>query len=398
MTNKLVFTHYKDNLMGLIIDEKEQLLEVHPFTSNKSTNVGDIYVGKVMSVKPNIQSAFVDIGEEDNVFVSLANANQVFYAKRHGKTKPVVQDDEILVQIEKDAHKTKLAKAVTDFCLTGKYVVLTTDKPAIFVSSKIIDTDVRNTLKAMAKPFLTKQYGFIMRTNCMDVEETLILEDIKRLTEHYEHIIAILPYRSAKQRLVTHDEPFLSLIRDFNTTDVDALLFDDKAYYTTAVDYLTEHHETAILDKLSLSDSNTIPYSSQLNLNKKIEQLLSKKVWLKSGASLIIEPTEALVSIDVNTEKSNRKTNSEETVFQTNLEAASEIMRQIRARNLSGIIIIDFIDMKKESHKQALMVHLRKHAKLDSLKTVIVDMTPLGLVEITRKKVKPTLNEQLKLL
>lgn len=392
MAYKLITTKLDGHIVCALLDEKERVIEVHPFKDTLSTKVGNIYVGKVQMIKKNIHSAFINIGEDDNVFVSLKDSAHYHYANKLSQSSELVMGDEILVQIQKDAHKTKLAKGITDFCLTGKYTVLTTDQPAVFVSSKITNDQKRIGLKKMLKKHITEQYGFIGRTNCQDASKEVIVSEIEALAAQYNHLMEILPYRSCGQKLLSQGAPHMTLLKDFYDHEIESFYYDDEVLYAQAKDYVASNFDD-MTEKFILTEE-PIDLATKLNLRKKIEKLLQTKVWLKSGASIIIEPTEALTAIDVNTEKTLSKKNQEETITKTNLEAANEIIYQIRARNLSGIIIVDFIDMNAKEDKEKLLTVLRKLALNDPQKTTIVDMTKLGLVEITRKKRKPPLKEQ----
>lgn len=392
MAYKLVTTRVKGHIVSVLLDEKERLIEVHPFVESNVSLIGNIYVGQVKTVKSNINSAFVDIGLEENVFVSLGESNHVHYAKKNGKKAEIVQGDQILVQIQKDAHKTKLAKAVTDFSITGKYIVLTTDKSAAFISSKITNDERRLELKHMLRKYLQPEYGFIARTNCENIEDDFLIEEMNQLAQQYAHILSVLPFRAKGQKLFVQDAPYMSLLKELYDDEVILYMYDDLEIFNSVKDYVNETLPE-MAEKLVFKESERT-YEVQLNLETKVAKLLQKKVWLKSGASLIIEPTEALTVIDVNTEKTLSKKSIEETIFKTNMEAAQEIMYQIRARNLSGIIIVDFIDMKEAGQKKELLKKMTAIAIKDPQKTTIIGMTNLGLVEITRKKRKPTLKEQ----
>jgi ribonuclease G len=391
MSKKLVTTRYNENILSTLLDEKERVLEVHLFSGEVETDIGNIYVGTVKTVKKNIQSAFVDIGKVDNVFLSLLESKNIYYAKKVGKGQVLVPGDEILIQIQKDAHKTKLAKAITDFCITGRYVVLTTDKPSVFISSKITEDDERLRLKNLIKNYVSKSFGFIVRTNCSFVSDELVIDEVQKLIQLYEKILKTLTFRSTGQRIYTQGSPYMTLLKDFNEDEVTSYIYDDQNLYNEVEIFLSENHPE-IVHKLMLVEEEMSLYN-YFNVQSKIDKLLHKKVWLKSGASIIIEPTEALTVIDVNTEKTLSKKQVKETIFNTNMEAAEEIAYQLRARNISGIIIIDFIDMIDPEDKNKLMQRLRYLTSFDRIKTTIIDMTALGLVEVTRKKIKQPLSE-----
>jgi len=381
--NKWITTTIKGRLIGALLDEKNQLIEVYPFSEKEQSNIGTIYVGRVQTIKKNIEAAFIDIGEE-NIFISLKESKHFFYAKKNGKKEMLVQGDEIIVQIQKDAHKTKLAKGVTDFCLTGKYLVLTTDQSTICLSSKITDITTRRRLKKLVKNMADPAIGFIIRTNSQAVEEDVILSELDTLTKQYQTLLSKLSYRQKGQVLVTQESDYISILKNMYEDQVSSYLYDDQDIYNQVVSYATISMPS-ILEKLQwINEDSTLGMT--LSLDHKIQKLLRKKVWLPSGGSIIIEPTEALTVIDVNTEKTISKKKVDLTIYKTNLEAAKVLMHQIRARNISGIIIVDFIDMYEEEKKHALVRFLRELAKEDPMKTIILGMTRLSLIEITRKK------------
>lgn len=383
-------TSIKDRKVGVVLDEKDRLIEIYPFSESSTSRIGAIYVGRVQTIKKNIDAAFVDIGGE-NVFISLKEAKHIFYAKKHGKCDTLVQGDEIIVQIQKDAYSSKLAKAITDFCLTGKYLVLTTDEQVIHLSSKIIDKNVRNRLKKLLREKADSSVGFIIRTNSQIAEEDVILSEMELLMNKYTEIINKLPYRQKGQELLVQAPEYITTLSNMYEAKISRYIYDDEQIYNNVYKYV-EEYMPSILDKLELVDG-VGSLAIKLSLEQKIEKLFRTKVWLSSGASIIIEPTEALTVVDVNTEKSLSKKNADITIYRTNIEAADMIMYQIRARNISGIIIVDFIDMYNKEKKHELIHHLRELAKKDPMKTVILGMTKLGLVEITRKKSRADLDE-----
>lgn len=392
MPNRVITTKLNDKILTFLLDERDQILEVDVH-GGQSLQVGDLYIGRVEQIKPNINSCFVNIGSE-NVFVSLLDNRHVFYAKRISEKKIVSQGDEILVQIEKEAHKTKLAKGTTDFTLTGKYILLTTDKDQVFISSKIRSSKIRKQLTQLVSPYICDAYGFIIRTDAENADPASIKAEINNLIEQYKSLIGKIPYRSGQQILLRQNKGHASVIFNQYLSQTEGFYYDDESLYQEAIDAASDIIDFP-LEKIHLKEQQSGTYLELYNLRKKLHRLMVPKVWLKSGGSIIIEPTEALTVIDVNTEKSMVKKNQADTLLATNLEAAKAIMREIRARNISGIIIVDFIDMTKEHHNASLLSELRQLAKEDPIKLTIVGMTKLGLVEMTRKKLHPPLWEKL---
>lgn len=270
---------------------------------------------------------------------------------------------------------------------------MTHGSPAIGISKKIEDADERQRLKDLVKPYVCKDYGFIVRTNSAYVREDLIIREIKNLIDIYENIRTYGVHKTCFSLLYRTPPNYICDIRDGYSDQVDEFVTDDTELYENMKEYL-EKHQPEDLEKLRLYQDSTISLSNLYGIKEKLKDAIKPMVWLKSGGTLVIQPTEALTVIDVNTGKAIAgKKQVQETFLKINLEAAREIARQIRLRNLSGIIIVDFIDMELQEHKDLLMKELENYLKRDPIKTTLVDMTTLGLVEITRKKVRKPLHE-----
>lgn len=370
--------------VSALLGHKQELVEVQT-DDQVGHGVGAIYVGRVEQVKKNINSAFVKIADGEKVFLSLNEVDHFFFTKKIGKGFLPVQGDELLVQIEKEAHKTKLAKATANLVLTGRYVILTTDKKNIFVSSKIRREKLRKIYKGRLKSKVTNDFGFIIRTNAekvtieeIEAEMDILSSDFYTMTEH-------LNYKSLYQTLYRPEPKYLTMIRDLKLTEPLTVIACDEhicAEVQALID-LQKIDGTVVRGNYPDDEALMNAYS----LRDKLSKLFMKKVWLKSGATIIIEPTEAMTVIDVNTEKSLSKKKSNETILKTNIEAAEMIVYQMRVRNISGILIVDFIDMKSEADKNTLLENFDRLCAKDSVKTTVHGMTVLGLVEVTRKKI-----------
>lgn len=400
MSYKLVTTKENNIIYCALLCEKNKLVELYPINySNNAIKsyVGNIYIGKVVSVVKGINAAFIDIGLEDNAYLPLNEVSTIIYTNNKDKKAPIVQGDELIVQVTKDAHKTKGPRITTDISIAGRHCVLTKNKCFLGISSKITDETERRRLKKIFNSYITKEYGFIARTNAKEISDNEITVEIEGLINTYKNIISKSSYRTSKQCIYTQPKKYITILRDLFSPDIVEYIYDDEIIYNEVKQYLESNIQSE-LSKLRLYTDESINLFNLYGFSSKIDKALQEKVWLKSGASVIIQSTEALVAIDVNTEKFKGKKNIEETIFRTNIEAAHEITRQIRLRNLSGIIIIDFIDMLEQDNKDKLMEELEILLNKDRIKTSLIDMTPLGLVEITRKKTDRTLNEKLKVL
>ncbi|MCR5727390.1 MAG: ribonuclease E/G [Lachnospiraceae bacterium] len=392
MGNSIVIVRSENKIITALFHERE-LVTIGLESEEKKVKVGDIYIGKVQNIVKNINGAFVEIAEKKICYLPLSeNENPVFCDGKEGK--PIKIGDEILVQIAKDTAKSKAPLASVKLNLTGRYVVLTKGKPTVGVSGKISDEDERKGLKELVKPLLGKDYGFIVRTNAAGADEKDVLKEASDLKEKYESLVTQKVHGTCYSKVYSAPPSFIWEIRDGYSYEIDNIKTDDKDIYDSIKEYLMSQPKEE-QEKLEFYDDSNLSLSVLYGLEGKLQKALQDKVWLDSGAYLVIQPTEALVSIDVNTGKViTGKQNTEETFFKVNCEAAEEIAAQMRLRNLSGIIIVDFIDMKKEEHRKQLLTKLREEIAKDHITTRLIDMTPLGLVEITRQRIRKPIYEQ----
>jgi len=399
MNLKLIITKHTDTVVSALFDGMN-MVQVSLSPADKEDILGNIYLGKVKNIVNNINAAFVEIADGRMCYYSITENRHPIVANRvnqneNEKTKDVQirVGDELIVQVTKEDVKSKAPVVSSNINLTGKYVALTHGSPAIGISKKIEDADERQRLKDLVKSYVCKDYGFIVRTNSAYVREDLIIKEIKNLIDIYENIRTYGVHKTCFSLLYRTPPNYICDIRDGYSDQVDEFVTDDTELYENMKEYL-EKHQPEDLEKLRLYQDSTISLSNLYGIKEKLKDAIKPMVWLKSGGTLVIQPTEALTVIDVNTGKAIAgKKQVQETFLKINLEAAREIARQIRLRNLSGIIIVDFIDMELQEHKDLLMKELENYLKRDPIKTTLVDMTTLGLVEITRKKVRKPLHE-----
>ena len=393
MNNKLIITK-QDNRIISAIYEGNDMVQVNIDHTDNISVLGNIYIGKVKNIVKNINAAFIEIGDGKMCYLSLEENLHPIYTKPKLTDKLVV-GDELIVQISKEDIKTKAPVVTTNINFTGKYVVLIHGRSMVGISSKIEDDEERKRLKNLMKAFKEDSYGFIVRTNAVHMGEERIHEEIMFLKKKYEELKQFGVHKSLFSLLYQNPPGYICDIRDGYAERIDEIVSDDAEIYNNMKEYL-ENYQKEDLGKLHLYKDDMILLKNLYSINTKLEKGLNEKVWLKSGATLIIQPTGALTVIDVNTGKAiSGKKNVEETFFRVNMEAAQEIAKQIRLRNLSGIIIIDFIDMSKQEYKVKLMKVLEELFRKDPIKTTLVDMTALNLVEVTRKKVRKPLHEQI---
>ncbi len=379
---QLVILKLNDKLISSFL-ENDELTEVFIDHVNKPSVLGNIYLGKVKNVIQNIEAAFVEIGAGKLCYLPLTEGLQKI-------------GDEIIVQVIKDNVKSKKATVSTKLTFTGRFVVLVKGQGGFSVSSKILEIDEWERLHLLKDRMNVEGYKVILRTNSTEVSNDVIWEEFSCLKKICEKVEKFGHQRTSHSLLYENMCPYLTYLRDTKAGSLNRIITDDKDIYEEIKAYMETNQKNEVR-KLEFYHDESYSLNHLLGIESKLEKALSKKVWLKSGGSIVIEPTEALTVIDVNTEKSvkgNRK--PETTFFKINMEAAKEIARQLRVRNLSGIIIVDFIDMKEEKHREELLIELRKELKEDKVKTLLIDMTPLGLVEITRMKEKKPLHEQIR--
>ena len=401
MENKLIITK-KDNIIISAFFEGKDMVQVSLNTSEEEGILGNIYLGKVKNIIKNINAAFVEIEDGRMCYYSLGENRYPIMAKEQeyneNDTKlieaQVKVGDELIVQVAKEDVKTKAPVVSSNLNLTGKYVALTYGKASVGVSAKIIEEKERRRLKDIAKRYEHKEYGFIIRTNAAFMPEEKIVAEIQKLIEAYKNLRKYGVHKSRFSLLYKTPPNYICDIRDGYTENADEFITDDEELYNNIKEYL-ELYQSEDLDKLRYYKDINLSLANLYGVNEKLGEAVRPMVWLKSGGSIIIQPTEALAVIDVNTGKAVAgKKKVQETFLKVNREAAKEIAKQIRLRNLSGIIIIDFIDMDLKKDKELLMLELDEYFKKDPIKTTLVDMTALGLVEVTRKKVRKPLHEQ----
>lgn len=347
----------------------------------RALRIGDIYVGRVDHVVKNIQAAFVEVQKQVMCYLPL---------KEFGAEK-VVAGQEFAVQVKKAAVKTKQAVVTRNLEFAGKYAVVTVQNHARTISTKIKEEAARQRLRHLLADYEDAPFGIILRTDCQEAGEEQIRAECERLLNEAETVVNRSKSRTRFTKMFRSDMELIKYVRDGKRGAFDRIITDEREIYEKL------RKEPACSDEtIVFYDDDFYSLDKLLGISSKLEKARKKHVWLKSGGSLVIEPTEALTVIDVNTEKAiDGKRSSETTFFRINVEAAREAARQIRIRNLSGIILIDFIDMKEKAHEEALLLELRKEFAKDPVRTAVIDITKLGLVEITRMKVRRPLHESL---
>lgn len=413
-TGKILILKLYDKLLSMLIRDN-QILSIQAQKKDSYT-IGNIYVGKVQNISANIGAAFVDLGGGYLTFLPMTEAKDAFVTNRKPDGTLKI-GDEILVQIVKDPMKTKLAGVTAKISLSGTYVVAgmpkSVGKKPVDASMDIMDETSATTSLIQVSSKLSKKQQMkfrnmealqkiaetcplIVRTNAGELEEIEpLLAEAEKLSEQLRHIAEIADKRTCYSCLYQSQPDYVNFVQNTYQTEYEEIVTDLPEVY----EVLQKEMSNVLSgnDKaLRLYEDAGLPLYKMYSVETRVKELLDKKVWLKSGGYLVIEPTEALISIDVNTGKCEKGKNKEETSFQINMEAAEMIALQLRARNLSGMILVDFINLKKKEHESRLMEYMKSLLKQDSVTASVVDMTGLGLMELTRKKVSPSFAEQMK--
>jgi ribonuclease G len=392
LKNKLIITRWKDYIFTILYDGK-RMVEVCAEKEDSGQILNNIYVGKVKNIVKNINSAFVDIGGNRVCYYSMEENKKPIFTGQKSNNK-LCEGDDIIVQVLREQVKTKPPMVTCNLNFTGKYAVLAVGKHGIGVSNKIREEEEKKRLKEIVEPYVAEDYGFIVRTNAKGIAADRLTKEVSGLIKRYKDLIERGKHRVSYQLLEKSPPLFLSEIRDVYRDILEEIVTDDIEIYEEIREYLKEYQPDDE-KMLRLYQDDQLSLRKLYSLEHELDQALREKVWLKSGAYLVIQPTEAFVVIDVNTGKYIGKKKTEETFLKINLEAAEEIARQLRLRNLSGIVVIDFIDMEKEENRELLMERFREMLKKDPVPVYLVGMSKLNLVELTRKKVRRPLHEQL---
>lgn len=380
-----------------ILTEDQKIMELQLEPENRKSILDNIYVGQVENVAANIQAAFVRIAPDVRGYLSLEEGKTaIFSAGRTADNHPLKPGDELLVQVSRDAMKGKLPALSGNLNFTGKYLVLTTGDKKFGLSKKLSVED-RKRLSGwfedeIQKP--DKEYGLIVRTNAAEAEKEELEREFKHLREMYQKVAVNGRSRTCCSLLYQPEPEYIRRIRDTYSQKLEEIVTDIPEYYQQIYAYLEESSPQE-LSKVRMYTDKLLPLYKLYRIESAIDEIWHEKVWLNSGGFLVIQQTEAFVSIDVNTGKFTGKKKVQETYRKINLEAAQEIARQLRLRNLSGIILIDFINMENPDHIDELFHVLKKHLKKDSVRCRAVDITPLNILEMTRKKVRRPVIEDL---
>ena len=394
--NKLVITTEKDIVYyGYFRDGKA--VELYCEKKNSGSILGSIYAARVQKVAEGINGAFLDLTADLAAYYNLSPSRKPLKLSP-GHEDRLCGGDLILVQVKKEATGTKLPVADAYVNLSGKYFVFSLEQMGTRISAKIRKKEERDRLKAVVSSWRSGRsdftYGIIVRTNAAGAAEEELLEELSELGERFDRILKKAGTCPEKSQLYREAPYFIRLARDLPFHELDEILTDDPEILAELEDYYQGDNNARIREKIRLY---TDDYSLYLlyRFGHYYDLALCRRTELKSGGSIVIDTTEAMVVVDVNSGSVLKKKKEAQTIFETmNKEAAAEIIYQLRLRNLSGIILIDFINMKEEGSRQRVLEYLKNEAAKDRIPIRVIDFTALFLVEMTRNKVRKSLKEQ----
>jgi len=399
VARKIVIDNSNGEVRAAVIEDGK-LADLFIERSRHPSVLGNIYKGRVENVLPGMQASFVDIGLEKNAFLyvddAMASLPEIVKATKNGddvelpisRGKSIKEllktGQDVLVQVTKEPIGTKGARVVTDVTLAGRYVVLIPSVNYVGVSRKIVDEGVRDRLRKLANKAKPRGMGIIVRTVAEEQPDEEIVRDIEFLTRAWRKIRAKAARAKAPQMLHYDADLVYRMARDYFGDDVTEFTVNTIGDYNKVSDLL--HIDEKEKDPRIRLYSDKKPVFEAYGIEDEIWKATRRKVWLNSGGYLIFDTTEALTVVDVNTGKFTGSKDLEDTAFRNNIEAAGEIARQLRLRNIGGIIIADFIDMESEDHRKRVLEELEKHLEKDKARTSVLGITKLGLIEMTRKK------------
>ncbi len=397
--------HPEEARVAIVHDGR--LMELNIEISGKEQTKGNIYKGVVLRVEPGLQAAFVDIGRAKPGFLQMGELHPDFWQWRDDvpedqrKRRPRIQEvlrrgQELIVQVEKDERDNKGSALTSYISLPGRYMVIMPGSDSTGISRKVEQEGERKKLKGIVADMnIPEGIGYIIRTEAVGRTPEELKKDLDNLLELYEGIKQQAAEIKGAGEVYRDRGLIIRTIRDYFSDDIDEVLVDSKDAYREAKEFFRETMPKC--EKLVKLHKEKRPIFSRFQLEEQIDQIYEKRVALPSGGSLIIEPTEALVSIDVNSGKSSGERGVEDTAFKTNMEAAEEVARQLRLRDLGGLIVIDFIDMRERKHNSDVEKVLKNALKMDKARVNLGRISEFGILEMSRQRIAKTLNDAIHL-
>jgi ribonuclease E len=374
------------------IVEGDLLVDFYVEASGREHLKGNIYKGAVTRIEPGLQAAFVDFGLKKHGFLQMREIMPEYFKEKAERKKPRIQDvvskgQEFIVQVERDERDTKGASLTTYISLPGRYIVMIPGQDRVGISRKIEDKEDRDRLKEIFSGLkLPKKTGFILRTACSDKTSEELSNDLKYLTKLWNGIQSVSKKVSAPALIYKEHDIAVRTVRDYLTSDVTEVLIDDQDAYKRTKEFL---RKTVPWRKINVKYyKEKRPIFSRHNIEEQIAKLHERHVYLPSRGYLVIDKTEALTAVDVNSGRSRKEENVESTALRTNLEAADEIARQFRLRDIGGLIVVDFIDMESSKNRRQVENRLKDVLSTDKAHSEISGISRFGLVEMTRERMR----------
>jgi ribonuclease E len=359
---------------------------------------GNIYRGVIASIQPSLNAAFIDYGAERHGFLAIQDVVPDAYYRQPGNSHPRIEEvlekgKPIVIQVDKDPIGTKGAALTTALSLAGRYLVLTPFEDTRGVSRKVEDEDTRKKLKGLANSLdLPDGCGVILRTNALGQTKTTLNRDLSALLRLWKRVQTAAMQGKGTRLLYTDQDLILQALRDYLDTSIEEVLVDDDDAFHKAEAYVRAFMPRSKTRLTRYSDR--IPLFSRYDLEPQIDRIYERRVELPSGGSIVIDATEALTAIDVNSGRSTRAATQEETALHTNMEAAAEVARQLRLRDLGGIVVVDFIDMRASKNQRKVEKALKDALKADKARTTVGRISPNGLLEINRQRIQQALQHR----
>lgn len=389
----------ENNKKNIMLVQNGNLIERYVEEQGRDRLEGDIYLGIVRNVLPGMQAAFVDIGKDKNTFIHIrdvipkvsdetGNKNENF--ENYNIKDYLKINEPIMVQVKKDSTNKKGARISSHLSIPGRFVVIMPGEKFVTLSQKIDDEAERNRLKEIVNKNIADGYGAIVRTSALAKSEKEIVEDLNNTIEKYVSIekafrTAVESKKITPQLLYKSEDIVQRMLTDLMDQDLERILTNDNDVYESITEKLEDANKKsdAVEKKIKVELKENI--ADMYNLKKQLEELENRKIWLKCGGFITIDKTEALTAIDVNSGKYTGKKDLEQTIFTVNKEATIEIAKQLRLRDIGGIIIIDYIDMSNKENENKIIELFKEQLKKDRSKTQIVGFSKLNLLEMTRK-------------
>jgi ribonuclease E len=403
MSKKMLINAVHPEEARVAIVKDGHLVELDIEIAGSEQTRGNIYKGSVVRVEPGLQAAFVEIGQKKLGFLQMGEIHPDIWQWRDDipeeqrKRRPRIQEvlrrgQELIVQVEKGERDMKGAALTTYLSLPGRYMVVMPGSDSAGISRKVENEAERKTLKELATELsIPDGIGYIMRTEALGKKKTELNKDLQSLVKLHKDILAKAAKVKAPALIYQESDLVIRTIRDYFTAEIDEVIVDNPEVFKQAKDFFKRTMPK--FENIVKLHQEKRPIFSRYQLEEQIDQIYEKKVLLKSGGSLVIEPTEALVSIDVNSGKSTGEKGVEDTAFKTNMEAAEEAARQLRLRDLGGLIVIDFIDMRDKKHMNEVEKVLKQALKADKARVTVGKISQFGMLEMSRQRIKQTLEQ-----